>query len=220
MIKIFLVDDHQIIRDGIKQFLDDESDIQVLGEANSANMALRKMASKTPDILITDLSMPNKNGFELIKEALSIYPDLKVIILTMHAEEAYINEAIKLGVKAYLSKDASRHELLEAIHQVIDGETFFNSKVTNVLMNSMVRKAKGEDSGKKKIAELLTTRESEIVQLIVDGFSSPQIAEKLFISSRTVENHRSNIMAKLEVKNTIELVRLVLEEKYNPVGNL
>ena len=220
MIKILLVDDHQIIRDGIKQLLDEETDIQVISEADNAASALRKMERQLPDILITDLSMPNKNGFELIKEALSIYPDLKTIILTMHAEEAYINEAMQIGVKAYLSKDASKYELLEAIHQVYDGSTFFNSKVTNLLMNSMVRKARGDNSSKKKISEILTDREMEIVKLITEGLSSPQIAEKLFISSRTVENHRSNIMGKLNLKNTIELVKRVLQEQYNPLNSL
>jgi len=220
MIRVFLVDDHQIIRDGIKQFLDDEPNIEIIGEANSVASALRKISSRIPDILISDLSMPNKNGFDLIKEVVEVYPEVKIIVLTMHAEEAYINAAIKLGVKGYLSKEASKHELLGAIHEVYDGGAFFNSSVTNILMDSMVRKAKGEKDDKRKLDDLLTDREKEIVELITEGLSSPQIAEKLFISSRTVENHRSNIMGKLNVKNTIELVKLVLEERYSPIRSI
>ena len=214
MIRIMLVDDHQIIRDGIKQLLDDETDIKVISEADNVTSALRKLERKLPDILITDLSMPHKNGFQLIKEVLAIYPDIKIIILTMHNEEVYVNNAIQLGVSAYLSKDASKHELIGAIEAVYEGDTYFNSKITNILMKSMVAKVRGKEKQIKHSLQLLTQREKEIVGLIIEGHSSPQIAKQLYISSRTVENHRSNIMNKLEISNTIELVKIVLEEKY------
>jgi len=214
MISIMLVDDHQIIRDGIKQLLDDEADIQVISEADNATSALRKLERQIPDILISDLSMPHKSGFQLIKEVFALYPEIKVIVLTMHNDEVYVNEAIQLGVSAYLSKDASKYELIGAIEAVYDGDTYFNSKITNLLMKSMVAKARGKEEKTKNSLQTLTQREREVVELIIDGYSSPQIAKKLFISSRTVENHRSNIMNKLEVNNTIELVKMVLEEKY------
>ncbi|MGB0524936.1 MAG: response regulator [Flammeovirgaceae bacterium] len=220
MIKIMLVDDHQIIRDGIKQLIDDEPTIQVIAEADNVKSALRKLERRMPDILITDLSMPHKNGFQLIEEALNLYPGLKFIILTMHNDEAYINKAIQSGVSAYLSKDASKHELIEAIQEVYEGETFFNSKVTNILMKSMVNKVRGKEQVPQNRLQLLTQREREIVELIIEGLSSPQIAKQLFISSRTVENHRSNIMSKLGIGNTIELVKMILEEKYATVMSL
>lgn len=212
MIKVALVDDHQIIRDGIKKLLAEEEDISVVAEASDAKEALNMLERNNIDVLITDISMPNGSGFELIK-AIALQRDLKVLILSMHTEEAYVRKALEMGVSGYLTKDISRLELIRAIHAVYEGETYFSDSVSRVMMNTMVQKARRSRSGgmDKSSVGKLTVREKEIVRYILDGLSSPEIAEKLFISHRTVENHRANIMNKLKVRNTIELVRKVLE---------
>jgi DNA-binding NarL/FixJ family response regulator len=208
-----LVDDHQIIRDGIKQLLTNESDIKVVAEASNVKEALKHLESVQPNIVMTDLSMPNGSGFDFIKSVTANHPDIKVVVLSMHVEEAYIRKAIELGVSGYMPKDISKYELVEAIQSVSRGEMYFSSTVSKVMMNNMVKKVRKSEQAAQATAKL-TQREKEIVKLILDGMSSPEIAEKLFISHRTVENHRANIMNKLKVRNTIELVKKVLENEF------
>jgi DNA-binding NarL/FixJ family response regulator len=214
MIKIILVDDHQIIRDGIRQLLADEQDMEVAGEASTVKDALKLLEVIKPDLLISDLSMPGASGFELLKTMQSDYPHVRVLILSMHVEEAYIKKAIELGVAGYLPKDTSKYELTEAIRNVASGEMYFSSTVSKIMMGNMVRKARRHEADAETGSQKLTQREKEIVKLITEGMSSPEIAEKLFISHRTVENHRANIMSKLKVRNTIELVRKVLDDEF------
>lgn len=213
MIQLMLVDDHQIIRDGIKQLLTNESDIKVVAEASNVKEALKHLENVKPNIVMTDLSMPNGSGFDFIKSVTANYPEIKVVVLSMHVEEAYIRKAIELGVSGYMPKDISKYELVEAIQSVSRGEMYFSSTVSKVMMNNMVKKVRKSEQAAQATAKL-TQREKEIVKLILDGMSSPEIAEKLFISHRTVENHRANIMNKLKVRNTIELVKKVLENEF------
>lgn len=220
MIKVLLVDDHQIIIDGIKQLLEDESDIEVISTACNGVEALKQLEVYEPDLLITDISMNTMGGFELIDKANEKFENLKFLVLSMHIEDVYIKRAVSLNVSGYLPKDTSKYELVEAIHCIVKGETYFSDKVSRIIMNSMLKGGgKSEDDAEKSL-EKLTNREEEIVALIMEGLSSPQIAEKLFISPRTVENHRANIMNKLKLKNTIELVRYVLENKYKSMNNI
>ncbi|MCU0390592.1 MAG: response regulator transcription factor [Thermoflexibacter sp.] len=213
MIQLMLVDDHQIIRDGIKQLLTNESDIKVVAEASNVKEALKHLDTIRPNIVMTDLSMPNGSGFDFIKSVTATHTDIKVVVLSMHVEEAYIRKAIELGVSGYMPKDISKFELVEAIQTVARGEMYFSSTVSKVMMNNMVKKVRKNEQAAQATAKL-TQREKEIVKLILDGMSSPEIAEKLFISHRTVENHRANIMNKLKVRNTIELVKKVLENEF------
>ena len=209
-----LVDDHQIIRDGIKQLLTHEADIKVMAEASNVKDALKMIhVESLPDIVMTDLSMPGGNGFDFIKTLQGKYPDIKVLVLSMHIEEAYIKKAIELGVFGYLPKDISQYELIEALHTVADGEMYFSTTVSKVMMGNMVKKVRKAEQSPFQTAKL-TQREKEIIRLILDGMSSPEIAEKLFISHRTVENHRANIMNKLKVRNTVELVKKILENEF------
>lgn len=213
MVRLLLVDDHQIIRDAIKQYLSDEPDIRVIGEAANGRDGLRLLETLRPDILVTDLSMPGLNGLDLVREALLIQPDLKTLVFSMHTEEAYIRKAISLGVSGYIPKDATKYELVEALQTIAAGDIYFSDKVSRIMMGGMVKKVRRQDVAVED-APKLTAREKEVLALIMEGMSSPQIADKLFISNRTVENHRANIMAKLKVRNTIELVRFVLENEY------
>lgn len=141
MIKVALVDDHQIIRDGIKKLLAEEGDISVVAEAASVKEALQLLERHQVHVLITDISMPQASGFELIK-AIAAQKDLKVLVLSMHTEEAYVKKAIELGVSGYLTKDISRAELVRAIHAVYQGETYFSDAVSRVMMNSMIRQVR------------------------------------------------------------------------------
>ena len=206
-----LVDDHQIIRDGIKQLLDGEGQINVAMEAVNVDEAIKQLQYTQPHVVITDLSMPNKNGFDLLQHITENYPKIGVIVLSMHIEDIYIKKAISLGVKGYLPKDISKYQLIEAVFQVHQGEKYFSNQVTQVLMNDLLKNDKGGSETER--LQKLTQREKEIIDLIMEGISSSQIADRLFISTRTVENHRANIMNKLEVRNTIELVKFIMENR-------
>ncbi len=209
-----LVDDHQIIRDGIKQFLNEEANLQVVAEASNVEEALRQLVYLQLDLVITDLSMPGASGLHLLKTLQTDYPHLKMIVLSQHLEEAYIKRAIELGVCGYLPKNISKYVLVEAIQKVYEGETYFSEKVSQILMGTLVRRVRKNAEDEDDAPAKLSPREKEVVKLIMDGLNSPQIAEKLFISHRTVESHRANIMQKLKVKNIIELVRFIIENDY------
>ncbi len=213
-IEVMLVDDHQIIRDGIKQFLNEEANIKVIAEASNVEEALKQLNYLTPNVVITDLSMPGGNGLQLLNTVQAQYPEIKTIVLSQHLEEAYIKRAIETGVSGYLPKNISKYILVEAIQKVYEGETYFSDKISQILMGTMIRKVRKNHDEQEEQPAKLSPREKEVIKLIMEGLNSPQIAEKLFISHRTVESHRANIMQKLKVKNIIELVRFVLENDY------
>jgi len=217
-IEVMLVDDHQIIRDGIKQFLNEEANINVIAEASNVEDAIRQLAYIQPDVVITDLSMPGSNGLSLLKIIQEEYPEINTIVLSQHLEEAYIKRAIEVGVSGYLPKNISKYVLVEAIQKTNEGEAYFSEKISQILMGTMIRKVRKNQAKEDEKPAKLSPREKEVVKLIMEGMNSPQIAEKLFISHRTVESHRANIMQKLKVKNIIELVRFVLENDYLKEG--
>ena len=208
MIKILIADDHRIIRDGLKSLLSDEKDIIIVGEAADGDEALIKTSELLPDLLIADISMPGINGIEMTRLLCKEVLKTKVLILSMHDNEDYINQALVAGASGYLLKDSSKEELLKAIKAVNNGETYCSGDVSKILLNKFLTSSKS----KKLIFEVeekleLTKREKEILKLISDGLSNKEIANKLFLSSRTVGAHRYNIMQKLNVKNGAELVR-------------
>lgn len=214
MKRVVLVDDHQLIRDGIRQLLEQSDMLEVVAEAGSVKEGLRQIQEQMPDLVITDISMPGQTGFDLLAEATDAYPSVKFLVLSMHMEEVYVRKAIELGASGYLSKDTSSDELLEAVRMVCDGELYFSSKIARIMMGAMIRKGRNGESAQEQNSQKLTAREKEITALIAEGLSSAEIADKLFISCRTVENHRANIMNKLNVKNTIWLVRYYLENRH------
>ncbi|MBB3698173.1 response regulator [Flammeovirga yaeyamensis] len=209
-IKILLVDDHQMVREGLKSFLDQEH-YQIVGEANNGTEALSLLSDREVDVLVTDITMPEMDGIDLTKEAINKYPSLNVLALTMMNEGHNIKKMLAAGAKGYVLKDCTQSDLRKAIENVANGQTFFSDEVTETIMQGLT----AQPSLKKRVAtEIpLTNRETEILHLICKEYSNTEIAEALFISARTVETHKRNLLEKTGVKNIAGLVLYAIERK-------
>ncbi|MCB0822184.1 MAG: response regulator transcription factor [Bacteroidales bacterium] len=206
-IKVMLVDDHAIVRDGIKALIQSEH-IEVINEASSAREFFTLLKTGLPDVAILDISLPDISGIEITKKLKEDYPEIRVIILSMHLNEDFIFNAIKAGAMAYLPKNTSRSELLEAIEKVFNGEEFFAEPVSNIILKSYIKKAKKDEADEQE--KELTKRETEILTLFAEGKNNKEIADMLYISTRTVESHKNHIMQKLELKSTVELIKFAI----------
>jgi DNA-binding NarL/FixJ family response regulator len=206
-IKIIIADDHALIRNGIKTMLSRNKDYKIVAEAENGQQLIALATKFLPDIILVDISMPIMNGFDALSELKKLLPDLKVILLTMHEEPEYIIKAARSGANGYLLKNVDYEELHRAIESVMKGQKYFTQEASSILMEELHRK-----SDIDQLQEKLTEREVDILKEIVKGLSSKEIGDKLFISSRTVDTHRNNLMKKLSVHNTAELVRLVIEK--------
>lgn len=209
-IKVILSDDHKLFRDGIKSLLKSENDIQVIAEVSQSEELLAILPDLMPDIVITDISMPGINGIELTKLLTEKYPAVHVLILSMHLDESYILDGVKYGARGYLPKDTNPQELIRAIRMIHSGGTYFSQEITSIALNSYVEK----NRQKEKIAELqehLTEREIEIIRLVAEGMMNKEISDKLRISIRTVDNHKANIMRKLNLKSSIDIVKYAIK---------
>jgi DNA-binding NarL/FixJ family response regulator len=203
-IKVMLVDDHQIILDGLKSLLENADEIQVVATANNGNEALNALKLLTVDVILMDIDMPKLNGIDATRQIHEKYKDVKVIMLTMHSESTMIKNLIEIGAHGYLLKNSSKEELLDAIYKVAKGEKYFSSEVTLSLLHP--QKSKTSD-----IKIDFTQREIEIIQLLADGLTNKEIGDKLFISHRTVDTHRTNIMKKVGVNNVAGLISFAIK---------
>lgn len=204
-VKVLIADDHAMIRDGVRSLIKQNKELVVVGEAQSGKETLEKFEDLKPDLLILDISMPDLNGMEVSKEILSQNPAAKIVILSMYDDEDYINRCLEYGVKGYVVKNESGGELDYAIKAVLQGKNYFSRQAQNVIFK---KHSQNVTKKKQKEEEIhLTQREREIIQLIAEGLTSQQMADKLFISPRTVETHRANVMKKIGVKNAVELVK-------------
>jgi DNA-binding NarL/FixJ family response regulator len=212
-IKIILVDDHQLVRDGIKALLGSSPEIDIIGEAADANELFRELKNLKPDILIMDISLPEISGIEITKRICTDFPGIKVLILSMYNSEEFIFNSLKAGAKGYLPKNTSRDELLDAINTIYRGEEFFGESISKVMLKSYIKRATNEDIPEDRSNAILTSREIEILKLYVEGFINKEISDKLDISIRTVETHKNHIMRKLGLKSTVELVKFAIRNK-------
>lgn len=203
-IQVALVDDHQLFRSGINFIISDTEDIEIAFEASNGQEFLNFLDNYRPDLVLMDINMPVIDGVEATKRALEKYPDLKVLVLSMFGEVDYYNTMIDLGVKGFILKDIDNDELLSAIRKVHNGGNFFSQELLLQLI-----KNKPEDGGVE-----LTRREKEVLELICLGFSNQEISEKLFISQRTVERHRSSLLFKTDSKNSVSLVVFAIKNGY------
>jgi DNA-binding NarL/FixJ family response regulator len=203
--KILIADDHSMIRDGVKTLLSKNKDLEVAGEASSGHDAVEKYFELKPDLLILDISMPDMSGMEVAQRILGERPDAKIIILSMYDDEDYISRCMEHGVKGYVVKNETSEELDYAVKTVLKGQSYFSSQVQQAIFEKYSHTVTKKKETKPEVR--LTSREIEIVKLISDGFTSQQMADRLFISPRTVETHRANLMKKTGVKNSIELVK-------------
>jgi len=211
MIKVAVVDDHKIVRDGIRAILLGNKKIKFVFDTDSGLDLLDLLKSNPVDVLLLDLSLPDVPGVNLIQPVLCSFPNTKILILTACMNEETICECVKLGVLGFLNKDVSAEELIEAIEEVYSGEPYFGQKISNIIYKSYTEKVK--DSSSLPLKPNISEREKEIISLLSEGLSFKEIANRLFISPRTVENHKNNILLKLKLKNSIELLKYAIKNK-------
>ena len=208
MTRILIADDHQLVIDGIKLMLSTEPDLECAGEANDGSRALDMLPELQPDLVILDINMPGLNGIETCRKIRESHPNLRVLILSMLREVSLIKLVLKNGADGYLLKSAGRAEILDAIRKVRDGEKYFSPEVSALVMESLSgARAKASENPFPK----LSRREKQVLRMIVDEYTTTEIAEKLFISFGTVETHRRNLLIKLGARNTAGLVRACFE---------
>jgi DNA-binding NarL/FixJ family response regulator len=195
-IKVMIVDDHSLIREGLKQLLEFDGSIEVVGEASNGIECLEKIDSVHPEVLLLDINMPEKNGIEVLKEMKEKESPIKVLILTVHNELEYLTQAVDIGVDGYILKDSESSELKKAIQSVLEGENYIQPSLIPALNNQLVNR----DIEKDKIS-LLTNRELEVLIQVANGMFNKEIATNLNISERTVKNHISNIFKKIDVSD-------------------
>lgn len=208
-LEILLVDDHRMFRAGIKALIEADGRMRVVGEAGSGDEAVDRVRELKPDVVVMDLSMPGSNGLEATRRIAALGLDIKVLVLTVHAEEEYLVPVVEAGASGYLTKTSADTDLLEALRVVARGQVFMPPKATTLLLQRYKeRDDKDSDSG---TLQALSAREREVLALTAEGFSSREIGEKLFISPKTVDTYRSRIMEKLGLGHRSELVRFALE---------
>jgi len=204
MINIFIIDDHELVREGIKTLLDTYEDIEVVGEASDGEEALSKITNTKTDIVLMDIKMPKMDGIEATRYITKKFPNLKIIILTSFVERKLIEEAIKAGAIGYLLKDASGEELVGAINKAMKGKSTLSSEASDYLISGLKNKGLNIE---------FTSREKEILELIVNGMSNNEIADELFISPSTVKFHVSNVLSKLGAPSRSKAISIAIENK-------
>lgn len=206
-IRILLADDHPMVREGIRSCLDARENFRVVGEASDGQEALEKAKKLQPDVVLMDISMPRLTGLEATKLLHKEVPKAKVLILTMHENEAYVLEIVRSGAKGYILKDTSPAEVVRAVEAVNKGEAYFSSRISQFVLNEFVNKAR---SLTKPSRSEISPREREVLALIAEGLSNKEIAAKLFVSVRTVETHREHLMRKLDIHSAAGLTQYAL----------
>ncbi len=200
--RIVLVDDHKVVRDGVKLFLQNDEEFSIVGEAGNAVTALSVIQRENPDVVLMDLSIGEDDGIELTRKMLGENPDLRVVALTMHNDYQYVQAMLEAGAKGYVLKNCDENELREALRTVMNGDIYYGEEVTKMVMNNMAHQQKNE----KTASVTFTPREKEVYKLILQELTNQEIADKLFISVRTVEVHKRNLMEKTGAKSSTGLV--------------
>lgn len=203
-ISIIIADDHRVFIDGMKALLKEVKELEVVAEAENGSQLIEQASKYMPDIILTDIQMPNKDGIEATKEIHKLHRDIKIIALTMLNETLFIKKMLDAGASGYILKTTDKHELIEAIMKVAAGEKYFSAEVTSRLMNNYAEKSSNPN-------DLLTKREKEILKHIAQGLTDKEIAEMVFLSPLTITTHRKNILSKLGLKNKVELTRFAID---------
>ncbi|WP_409178942.1 response regulator [Brevibacillus fortis] len=209
MIRVLLVDDHTMIRKGLRVLLESYSQIKIVGESHTGNDAILKASQLEPDVVLMDLSLPNGlDGFTASNEIRKSNPFVKIVILTMHDEEIFVQKAITVGAHGYILKNSHGELLFQAIVEVYRGKRFYKTSVSQEIIHTWLK------SDAKTLPSVLTLREKELVRLIVLGYTNKEMADKLLISVKTVENHKTNIMQKLGLDSKHQLIQYAIKNRY------
>ena len=208
--QIILADDHVLVRSGLSRILGEEPNLEIVAEVGDGLELLSALNKIKPDLIILDVSMPNLRGIEAIPEIRRIRPEAKVLILTMHKEEEYLYQAVSAGADGYLLKDDAERELFTAIDNIREGKIYISPSLADQSMQNWARLRRGEDDS--NVSDVLTVRQREILKLIAEGKTNKEIGDLLCLSVRTVERHRANIMDKLNIRKTAELVQYALRK--------
>lgn len=203
-LRVLLADDHTLVRQGLRKILEERPDWEVVAEVGDGREAIKKAVALKPDIAILDVAMPQLNGIDAAQQIARRVPETKVLILSMHSDEAYVTRALQAGAKGYMLKDSAGNDLLKAVSDVAAGKSFFSPSIAKLMLDDYVRRVAG--AGVADRYESLSEREREIFQLVAEGRTNRDVAELLEISTATVETHRARIMQKLDIHNTAELV--------------
>jgi DNA-binding NarL/FixJ family response regulator len=204
-LRVLLGDDHTMLRQGLRKILEDGRHYRVVAEAGNGRDAVRDALALTPDVAVLDIGMPLLNGIEATRQIVRRAPSVRVLILSMHSDQAYVTQALQAGARGYLLKDSAGSELIEAIAALAAGRSFFSSAVAQVVFDDYARNL--SEKGSADPYDALSEREREVLQLVAEGRSSKEIAELLSISPATVETHRAHLLQKLGLRNTVEVVR-------------
>ena len=210
---IVLADDHLMFRQGLKKILEERSDLEVVGEADCGLELIRLLEELVADLILLDISMPTLRGLEAIPEIKMNYPKVKILVLTMHKDKEYLYQAMTGGADGYLLKEDADSELFSAIDRIRQGKIYVSPNLSEGLTDDWIRMSR-EDHGSSFEPERLTVRERQILKLIAEGKSAKEIGDLLFISARTVERHRANIMEKLDLKNAADLIKYAVQKGY------
>ena len=208
-IRILLADDHQITRHGLKSLLNQQKNMTVIGEAENGRQAVRLALEQKPDIIVMDISMPELNGIEATRQIKAELPETKIIALSMYSDKRYIAGMLKAGVSGYLLKNCAFDELIAAISAVTKNQNYLSQAIANTVMQDYASILAGSDTS---LAAQLSAREREVLQMIAEGSSTKEIAERMCVSVKTVETHRQQIMRKLNAKSVAELTKIALKE--------
>jgi DNA-binding NarL/FixJ family response regulator len=211
-IKILFADDHAIVRDGLRLLFKSDSQFNIVGEAADGEEVLELVAKHKPDVAVLDISMPRLNGIEATKIIKEKFPLTKVLILTIHENEEYIQQMILAGADGYVVKNAEKKEIFDGVRAVANNESFFSPSVSKVLLEGLIKRTRKKEEQESDVYNKLTRREIEVLRLIADGLTSKGISEKLFLSVSTVNSHRTNMMKKLDIHDTASLVRYAIQK--------
>jgi DNA-binding NarL/FixJ family response regulator len=211
MIRVLVADDHGVVRKGVRFLLAQEPDIEVVGEAENGRDAVRLSSELVPDVVLMDIAMPLLNGIDAAAQIARANPSTGVIVLSMFSDEEYLVRALAAGARGYLLKDSAEPDMVRAVRAVAQGRTFFSPAIAHMLLEDYVRRLQQE--GLHDTYDLLTEREREVLQLLAEGNSNKQVATILNISTYTVETHRTNLMQKLNLHNTAEIVIYAMRKK-------
>jgi DNA-binding NarL/FixJ family response regulator len=206
---ILIADDHAVVRKGLRALIEGRPEWKICGEACNGRQAIRMAREINPDLIILDISMPDLNGLEATIEIAKCCPNTRILMLTMHYSEEFVERSLKAGARGYLLKSDAEQDLLEAVESLLEDKTFLTSPASELLLERFLNKGQ-EDSGSLSV---LTAREREVLQLIAEGSTNKAIAERLCVSTRTVETHRAHIMTKLKVDSVPDLVRYAIRNK-------